>query len=103
MGKGRASVFEDSEEVTLDLSAFAPKPAIPPAPTQEQVKAVSEAANFPSRERPNLPLSSSGSHGATEPAATSSSMPRHPRRPSTDSTRYAIRQAGSWGTRWSAP
>lgn len=52
IGKGRASVFEDADD-DIDLSAFAPKPAAPSPqaqPTQEQVKAVSEAANFPSRE-----------------------------------------------------
>lgn len=48
---GRASVFEDSETVEIDLSAFAPKPAAPlPLPSQEQVRAVSEASNFPSRQ-----------------------------------------------------
>jgi hypothetical protein len=50
MGKGRASVFEDLEEPAIDISAFTARVAAPPSPTQEQVKAVSEAANFPSRE-----------------------------------------------------
>jgi hypothetical protein len=40
----RASIFED-----LDLSGFAPESTS--APTAEKVRAVSEAANFPSRER----------------------------------------------------
>lgn len=51
MGKGRASVFDDTEDA-IDLSTFVPTPDVPQAPTQEQVRAVSEAANFPSRERP---------------------------------------------------
>jgi hypothetical protein len=51
MRKGRASVFDDTEDATLDLSTFAPKPAAPPAPAQELVRAVSEASNFPSREQ----------------------------------------------------
>ncbi len=51
MGKSRASVFSDAEEGTIDLSGFAPKPAAHSTlPTQAQVKAISEAANFPSRE-----------------------------------------------------
>jgi hypothetical protein len=48
---GRASVFEDAEAQEIDLSAFAPKPAASvPLPSQEQVRAVSEASNFPSRQ-----------------------------------------------------
>ena len=51
MGKSRASVFSDADEGTTDISGFTPKPAVKlPLPTQEQVKAISEAANFPSRE-----------------------------------------------------
>lgn len=49
-GRGRASVFDDSETIDIDLTAFAPKPASQPKPLQEQVKAISEAANFPSRQ-----------------------------------------------------
>src|SRR5215467_10847003 len=55
-GKGRASVFEDSEEI--DISAFSPKPSQPKTeaqPTLEQVRAISEAANFPSRESAKPP------------------------------------------------
>lgn len=51
MGKGRASVFADTDDVAIDISEFAPKAAAAPtSPTQQQVKTVSEAANFPSRE-----------------------------------------------------
>jgi hypothetical protein len=49
MVKSRASVFSDSPEI--DLSDFAVKPpAELKAPSPEQVRAVSEAANFRSRE-----------------------------------------------------
>ena len=52
-GRGRASVFGDVEESDIDISGFTPKPvAASQQPTQEQVKAVSEAANFPSRQAP---------------------------------------------------
>lgn len=45
----RASIFEESGD--LDLSGFAPKVAPDTkAPPAEQVRAVSESANFPSRE-----------------------------------------------------
>jgi hypothetical protein len=52
MARGRASIFDDfAEAPPIDISGFSPRPAAVPAPpTQEQVKAVSEAANFPSRE-----------------------------------------------------
>lgn len=51
MPKQRASFFDDDGEVALDISSFAPKAAPSAAsPTREQVKSVSEAANFPSRE-----------------------------------------------------
>ena len=47
----RASVFSDADEPTIDLSGFAPKAAVPTTlPSPAQVKAISEAANFPSRE-----------------------------------------------------
>ena len=53
MGKFRASVFSDADERSIDLSGFAPKPPIATTlPSKEQVKAVSEAAQFPSREAP---------------------------------------------------
>jgi hypothetical protein len=52
-GRGRASVFGTSDEPDIDLSAFAPKPATQKRPpTREEVKAISEAANFPSRQAP---------------------------------------------------
>jgi hypothetical protein len=51
MGKSRASIFSNADEGIVDLSGFAPKPAVQSTlPTQAQVKAISEAANFPSRE-----------------------------------------------------
>jgi hypothetical protein len=51
MSKSRASIFGDDETTTLDLTGFAPK-AEPDnkAPPAEQVRAVSQAANFKSRE-----------------------------------------------------
>jgi hypothetical protein len=49
MNKSRASFFEDVPDV--DVSDFAPKARVDTqAPTQAQVKAVAEAANFPSRQ-----------------------------------------------------
>src|SRR5207248_1285731 len=49
--KSRASIFEDVPEV--DVSAFVPKgEADAKAPIPEQVRAVSETANFRSREVP---------------------------------------------------
>jgi hypothetical protein len=44
----RASPFDVEED--LDVSGFAPKAAPPPAARPEQVRAVSEAARFQSRE-----------------------------------------------------
>jgi len=44
----RASPFDVEED--LDVSGFAPKAAPPPAAKPEQVRAVSEAAQFQSRE-----------------------------------------------------
>ena len=49
MPKERASVFGDV--VDLDLKDFAPKKRVDTkAPSREQVQAVAEAANFPSRQ-----------------------------------------------------
>lgn len=49
MAKPRASIFDESAKI--DLSDFTPKPKeAPPGPAPEKVRAVSEAANFPSRE-----------------------------------------------------
>lgn len=51
MSKPRASIFGDEETETLDLNSFAPKSAADAkAPPVEQVRAVAQAANFPSRE-----------------------------------------------------
>jgi hypothetical protein len=49
MSKSRASIFEEAAE--LDVSGFAPKSAVDTeGPAKEEVRAVSEAARFPSRE-----------------------------------------------------
>jgi hypothetical protein len=55
MDSKRASVFDD--EGDLDVSGFAPRPAEKPRALPEQVKAISEAASFVSREskRKNRP------------------------------------------------
>jgi hypothetical protein len=51
MSKPRASIFEDSDVQDLDVGSFAPKTAIDTkAPAPEQVRAVSQAAQFRSRE-----------------------------------------------------
>ena len=51
--KERAKLFEETSIDEIDISVFAPKTA-PTArlPTRDQVKEVSEAVNFPSREAP---------------------------------------------------
>jgi hypothetical protein len=51
-GPTRASVFdaEDPPDVSLDVSGFAPRPDARPATRPEQVRVVSEAAHFQSRE-----------------------------------------------------
>ena len=49
MSKSRASIFDDVPD--MDISGFAPKTTIDAkAPAAEQVRAVSEAAHFKSRE-----------------------------------------------------
>jgi len=50
MSKQRASIFEAGEQ--LDVSSFAPKAKDASAPPPEQVRAVSQAAQFHSREAP---------------------------------------------------
>jgi len=56
MKKSRASIFEANDDI--DISGFAPKPAAAPAgPPVEKVRAVSESANFRSREAPASKLS----------------------------------------------
>ena len=51
-GKTRASIFdEEDDQADIDITGFAPKPpATPAGPSPEKVRAVSEAANFRSRE-----------------------------------------------------
>ena len=51
MSKSRASIFSDEESPALDVASFAPKATVDTkAPAAEQVRAVSQAANFKSRE-----------------------------------------------------
>ncbi len=51
MSKSRASIFGEDEPQGLDVGSFAPKTAIDSkAPAAEQVRAVTQAANFQSRE-----------------------------------------------------
>ncbi len=51
--KPRASAFEDADD--FDVSAFAPKAGPTPAALpKETIRAISDAANFPSREAPKL-------------------------------------------------
>ena len=53
--KERAKLFEE-DSADLDIAGFKPKPDAPRAlPSQEEVRAVSEAVNFPSREAPKQP------------------------------------------------
>jgi hypothetical protein len=61
MAGKRASVFDDDDEGEMDLSTFVPKQSSAPSgPPPEQVRAVSEAMKFPSREATNA-------RAATEP------------------------------------
>ena len=51
MSKPRASIFEEEEGQKLDVDSFAPKTSVDTkAPAPEQVRAVAQAAKFPSRE-----------------------------------------------------
>jgi hypothetical protein len=51
MEKTRASIFGGEEPDALDIGAFSPKTASDAnAPAVEQVRAVAQAANFPSRQ-----------------------------------------------------
>ena len=50
----RPNLFEEDDD--LDLSAFVPKPApAVGAPSVEQVRTVTDAARFPSRQAPTMP------------------------------------------------
>ena len=48
MSTERAGLFEEDDE--LDVSGFAPKPEVPTRISSEQIRTVSETANFRSRE-----------------------------------------------------
>lgn len=101
--KTRASAFEDADD--FDVSAFAPKPGPDPtAPPPETVRAIAEAANFPSREAKKL-------HAAAPAAIAAAPVPqRQPRRhrtgrtaqfntrttPETVEAFYAIADAQGW-------
>jgi hypothetical protein len=51
MSKARANIFGDDESPSLDVTGFAPKMnSDPKAPAPEEVRAVSQAAKFTSRE-----------------------------------------------------
>jgi hypothetical protein len=51
MSKSRASIFGADDTDTLDVESFAPKSEVDhKAPPAEQVRAISQAANFKSRE-----------------------------------------------------
>jgi hypothetical protein len=66
MSKSRASIFGDDDTATLDVTSFAPKAQVDhKAPPAEQVRAVSNAANFKSREP-----------AAEKPAAKTAKRPR---------------------------
>lgn len=54
MNSGRAGVF-DNENDDLDVSSFKPSPATPPGISSNEVRVVSEVANFRSRD-PAPPL-----------------------------------------------
>lgn len=53
MSGERASIFETADD--FDVSGFTPKPVEKPAAKPEQVRAVSEAASFRSREPKSAP------------------------------------------------
>jgi hypothetical protein len=57
MSSKRAGIFEAESE--LDVNDFVPKEAVTPKVRPEQVRAVSEAANFQSREPPREILAGS--------------------------------------------
>jgi hypothetical protein len=60
MTKSRSSIFSDDDDTEiLDVSAFSPKAEVDrKAPPPEQVKAVSQVANFTSREPTTIKASS---------------------------------------------
>lgn len=87
MAKTRSSIFDDGDDsADLDLGAFAPKAAPDTAaPPLDQVRAVSEASRFPSREsKPRPPRAPKAAPvvAAPTPAVASEplSAPREQRR-----------------------
>ena len=73
MASSRASIFDDDE---LDVSGFAPKAAPEPKAPVEQVRAIAEASNFPSRR----------AQPAAAPAVMLAATKRQPRRHKTGRT-----------------
>ena len=66
MNGERAGIFDTEDE--FDVSGFAPKAPPQPAVKPEQVRAVSEVANFRSREvRPAVPMPIEASTRTTSP------------------------------------
>lgn len=103
MSRERASVFDDDTD-ELDVSDFTPTKILPPRPPAEQVRAISEANKFPSREAKSAPAPSA-------PAAPALAVEkREPRRyrtgrttlvslkttPEASQAFYAIADAQGW-------
>ena len=74
MTSSRASIFDADDE--LDVSGFAPKAAPEPKAPVEQVRAIAEASNFPSRQ----------AQPAAAPAVMLAATKRQPRRHKTGRT-----------------
>jgi hypothetical protein len=76
-GSERAGLFEDEDAGEIDVSGFAPKPkpSTPPVPP-EQVRAVSQARGFRSRE----PQPVAAAAPASAPAPVAEAPRREPRR-----------------------
>lgn len=77
MSSERASIFDQGPEI--DISGFGPRPATKPAPELEQVKAISEAASFVSRE-PVAPSPKAAPAARASREAQKEPIAREPRR-----------------------
>jgi len=77
MTSHRASVFDEGPEI--DISGFEPRKAAKPAARQDEVKAVSETANFVSRE-PTAPSLNAAPAARVTREAQREPIPREPRR-----------------------